>query len=135
MSSQPEMTIDRATEKAMADLGWRQLVEGLAARCHTDRGAAVARALVPEPSAGPARERIAQVSEARLLHQLGGPPPFGGITDVETLVERTEKAGALEGTELVRVAEAIAGCAALRRHLAGRRSEAPLLWKIAETTQ
>lgn len=133
--STPRSAVDQAMAKAMADLGWSQLVEGLAARCHTDRGAAVARALVPEATAAPARERIAQVSEARLLHQLGGPPPFGGISDVEALVARTEKAGALDGQELVRVAEAVAGCAALRRHLAARRAEAPKLWAIVEATQ
>ena len=114
-------------EKTLADLGWPQLVAELAGRCHTSRGAAAARALpfLDEPAA--AEIRLAEIAEARLLWQLGEPVPFGGIHDVEALLQRAEKGGDLVGAELVPVAETVAGVARLRRHLLARAAQVPRL--------
>jgi DNA mismatch repair protein MutS2 len=114
-------------EKTLVDLGWSQLLDQLAARCHTSRGAAAARALPFFDEPGPAEIRLAEIAEARLLWQLNEPVPFGGIHDVETLLGRAEKGGDLVGTELVPVAETVAGIARLKRHLVARAAQVPRL--------
>ena len=118
--------------KTRTDLAWPRLCEELALRCHTERGSAVARALPFAPDAESARERIAKVAEARLMWQLAAPMPFGGIRDVELLVERAEKGGVLEGFELLAVGETVAALARLRRHVLAHRGEAPRLADIVE---
>jgi DNA mismatch repair protein MutS2 len=113
--------------KTLVDLGWSQLLEALAARCHTSRGAEAARALPFFDGPEAARHRLAEIAEARLLWQLNEPIPFGGIHDVEALCARVEKGGDLVGNELVPIAETVAGAARLRRHLLGRVGQAPKL--------
>ncbi len=114
-------------EKARADLGWDALLSHLAARCHTARGAAAARALAPSTDLGWIRARLAEVSEAKALHDTGEGMAFGGVTDVEAALERAEKGGHLDGGALREVAATLAGGARLRRHLAARAERAPRL--------
>ena len=87
--------------KTLTDLGWGQLLEQLAKRCHTNRGADEARALPFLDAVDDARERVARVSEMRRLRDDDEAPPFGGIQDVRTEVARAEKGGDLEPPELI----------------------------------
>ncbi len=119
-------------DKTRTDLAWSRLCDELASRCHTERGTAAARALPFQPDAASARERIAEIAEARLLWQLGAPLPFGGVRDVGDLAARAAKGGVLEGHELLAVGETVAACARLRRHVLAHRGEAPRLGDLAE---
>ena len=74
--------MDTLTRKTRADLGWDLLLNQLAARCHSDRGAQLCRDLAPLPSADEAHARQAEVSEARALQDRGEPLPFGGVRDL-----------------------------------------------------
>ncbi|RMH39118.1 MAG: endonuclease MutS2 [Deltaproteobacteria bacterium] len=118
-------------DKTLADLGWPALVDALAARCHTEPGAARARALAPCRDAGEATQRMHWIEELRQLRAGGEPPPFAGICDVGPLVARTDKGGVLDPPELIAVAEAVRGCARLRRHLVDRREVAPGVAELA----
>ena len=102
--------------KSLADLGWPHLVEALAARCHTTRGAAAARALAPLDLAA-VQARISEIAEARALHASNAAPPFGGIEDIHEALDRAERAGTLAPEQLVAVGRTTAGQARLRRHL------------------
>src|SRR5687768_10157479 len=113
--------------KTFESLGWPTLIEELAARCHTARGAARARALPLFEHLAEAAARGAEIAEARLLTQLEQPLPFGGIQDVVVLVARAEKGGDLDGPELVAVGNTVAGVARLRRHLGEHAASAPRL--------
>src|SRR5687767_3697885 len=104
-------------DKTLHDLGWTELVEHLASSCRTARGTRAARALDFPEALEDAVARIARVSEARLLYELESPPPFGGIHDVDTPLERAEKGGVLDAAELIAIAETVAGCARLARHM------------------
>ncbi len=134
MDAENSRPIVAVPEKTLHDLGWPALLETLAARCHTERGSAAARGLVACDSADEARVRLADLAEACLLHELDLPPPFGGITDVELLLARAEKGGALEGEALLAVGQTLAACTRLRRHLVARATEAPRLAALAATT-
>src|SRR5262245_30168213 len=118
-------------DKTLSDLGWDRVLDELAGRCHTSRGAESARALgfLDDPEA--ARRRLRETAEARLLRQLDEPLPFGQIHDVRAALEHVDKGGDLEGPDLVAVGETIAGCGGLRRHLRDHAEEAPLLGERA----
>src|SRR5947207_2977477 len=87
---------DTLDDKARRDLGWPQLLEHLAARAHTGRGAAAARALETSLNAGWIRARLAEVGEARALWDRGEPMPFGDIRDLAEHLDRAEKGGHLD---------------------------------------
>jgi len=120
-------------DKTLSDLGWQQLLEALARRCHTERGAADARELELCEELEVARVRLAQVSELRGLSDRSAPPPFGGIQDVRTAVARVDKGGDLEPFELIAVGESLAGCGKLMRHLVAHREAAPHAAELAAT--
>ncbi|MBI4508142.1 MAG: endonuclease MutS2 [Deltaproteobacteria bacterium] len=132
-SASPEsQVLSKIPPKTLDDLGWPKLIEHLAARCHTERGSAAAGALELFEHPEEARRRHAEIAEARLLHELGEPMPFGGIEDVVAWLDRVQKGGILEGPELLSVARTVDGHARLRRHVVARRGQAPLLSALAE---
>jgi DNA mismatch repair protein MutS2 len=111
--------------KTLQDLGWPTLVEHWAKRCATKRGAAAAGALLADIAA--ARERAAEISEARGLAARGEPLPLGGIADIASAVERVRKAASLDAAELVAVATTGRALARLRSHLRTHAEIAPKL--------
>ncbi len=118
--------------KTRLDLGWEQLTEQLAQRCHTARGATLARALGPLETVQEAELRQLTISEARALQDSGEPLPFGGITDVQPALQRSEKGGVLLPTELCEIASTLHAGARLRRHLVSRLLRVPKLSAHAE---
>lgn len=118
--------------KTRLDLGWEQLTEQLAQRCHTTRGATLARALGPLETVEEAELRQRTISEARALQDSGEPLPFGGITDVLPALQRSEKGGVLLPSELCEIASTLHAGARLRRHLVSRLGRVPKLSAHAE---
>lgn len=110
------------SHKTRVDLGWEALTEQLAARCHTVRGAALGRALAPLGTIDEARQRQQTVSEARALQDSGEPLSFGGISDIQPSLQRSEKGGVLLPGELVEIASTLhagRGCGATWRAASG----------------
>ena len=126
----PAAGLNRMTHvpsKTELDLSWPSLLEQLAGRCHTVRGAALARALAPLPSIADAHQRQAEIVEARALQDHGEPLSFGGIYDVATALERSSKGGVLDPDELVELGSTLLGATRLRRHVLSRAAELPRL--------
>ncbi|MBV8762874.1 MAG: Smr/MutS family protein [Deltaproteobacteria bacterium] len=113
--------------KTFVDLGWPTLVDHWAKRCATKRGEAAVRAGVMFDEIAAARERLAEVTEARGLIARGEPMPLGGILDIAGAIERVRKAAALEAAELVAVAGTGRAMARLRTHLRSHGEAAPRL--------
>jgi len=113
--------------KTLESLGWASLLEYLAARTHTSRGAERARALELLDDIEAARRRSAEIAEARLLRELDEPLPFGGVHDIAAHLARASKGGDLDGPELVAVAQTVNATGRLKRHLATHAATAPLL--------
>lgn len=122
----------RKIQKTLDDLAWASLLGHVASRCHTERGSAAARALPLAGTPDEARARIAEIAEARLLHQLDAPMPLHGIKVIDELLGRVEKGGDLVGLELMAVGETVAATARARRHLASRPDQTPRLAAIAQ---
>jgi DNA mismatch repair protein MutS2 len=118
--------------KTLADLGWPSLQAELARRSHTAAGGRLCGALMPLGTAADARDRIAEVAEARLLRQVEEPLVFGGIEDVSQAVELARKGGELEPRDLIAIADTLLAASRLRRHLGARREACPRLALRAE---
>ena len=115
-------------EKTRRDLGWDLLLGQLAARCHTARGEAAARALSLSTDAGAIRARLDEASEARALCDAGDPMLFGGVVDLEPALGRAEKGGHLEEGALREIAATLVTGARLRKQLSAKSSRAPRLF-------
>jgi DNA mismatch repair protein MutS2 len=121
--------------KTASDLAWPELLEQLARRAATVRGAEACRALALLEHPAEARERIASVAEVRELGALGTAMSFGGLEDIRDQVSRADKGGELSGPELHAVGQSVAGAARLRRHLIGNAGPAPRLAAMAHAIQ
>jgi DNA mismatch repair protein MutS2 len=113
--------------KTLDDLGWPTLVDHWARRCATKRGEAHVRAVPLFEEIGQARERAAEIAEARALAARDAALPLGGIADVAASIDRVRKAAALEAPALVAVATTGRSLSRLRAHLRERREVAPRL--------
>jgi DNA mismatch repair protein MutS2 len=124
----------RVSEQTLALLEWPELVSRLGAHLRTPR----ARAGLDElgvslfaPSLSEARERIAETREAKAILDDGDVTPAAGVRDIEALLPRLARGGALSGAELLELAATLRACAEAARFLARRAEAAPQLAAIA----
>jgi len=113
-------------EKTLHDLSWDEVVSAVASRC---RGP-LAERLDELPLAEryeDARAALVEVAEARRLIALDDPLPLDGIREVGASLDRLERAGGLDGTELRAIASTLGAARVLRRFLTRRNAEAPTL--------
>jgi DNA mismatch repair protein MutS2 len=117
--------------RAARDLGWSQILEGLAARSHTQLGAERARALAPLGGPQQALHQLEEIRELRRLWDRSAPIPFGGIVDIREAVARAAKHSPLDAEELLAVAQSGRGFSRLREHVEQRAEILPLVWERA----
>ena len=113
--------------KTLDDLGWPTLVDHWAKRCATRRGEAAVRGRVLLDAIDAARDRAAEISEARGLASRDAALALGGIADVAGAIERVRKSAALDAGELVAVATTGRALARLRGQLREHAAIAPRL--------
>lgn len=77
-----------------------------------------------------ARERIEAVRQARVLLDMGEPPPVWGAQDVGAALELGEKGVMLEGPALRAIAETMRTGSAIRKHLLNHEANAPILYGL-----
>jgi DNA mismatch repair protein MutS2 len=118
------MVIDAKTRR---DLGWDQLLEELAKRARTPRGAGLSRALEPLADLDAARARHEEVAEARALRDTAEGLPLDGVRDLDEALARAAKSGALEPQLLRDVASTLTAGARVRHHLIEKSTRAPRL--------
>lgn len=113
--------------RTLDDLGWPTLVDHWAKRCATKRGEEHVRALQLFDDIHAARQRAAEITEARGLASRGESLPLGGIADIAGSIARVRKSAALDAPELVAVASTGRSLARLRTHIRNQAELAPLL--------
>ena len=113
--------------KTLEDLGWPTYVDHWIKRCATARGAAAVRGFAMFDEAAAARERAAEITEARGLSSRDARLPLGGISEVAASIARVRKSAALDAPELVAVASTGAALGRLRVHLREHQAVAPRL--------
>ena len=114
-------------QRTLDDLGWPTFVDHWARRCATRRGAAAVRRDERFDDVADARERAAEITEARSLAARDLRIPLGGIADVAEEIARVRKSAALDAAELVAVASTGRALARLRAHLREHAALAPKL--------
>jgi DNA mismatch repair protein MutS2 len=119
-------------ERTLEELGWPEVLAGLAGRCRTPAGRRAALALPFLASARVAREALLAVGEARALSEQRIALPLGDVGEVDGHVERAAKGGVLPPLALRECAALARAAARTRAALAGRVVEAPRLWALAE---
>ena len=113
--------------RTLEDLGWPTLVDHWARRCATKRGEANVRSQQLFDDVNAARERAAEITEARGLATRDLAMPLGNISDIGDAIARVRKSAALEAPELVAVATTGRSLSRLRTHLRDHAGIAPRL--------
>jgi len=116
--------------RALEVLEYPLIVERLADAAATPQGEALARELLPSPDPHEVAVRQAHTAEAVALIEADEAPALRGIVDIRTAVERAERGGSLDASELRAVAATIAGSLAARAELAEHVETAPLLAEL-----
>lgn len=120
----------RVSEQTLARLEWPELVLRLHALLRTPRAR---EALDPlglalfAPTLGAARDLLAETREARAILAAGEVSPAAGVRDIDPLLPRLSRGGALAGAELLDLAATLRVCSEAGRFLARRSELAPQL--------
>ena len=109
-------------EKTYSDLDWRGVLEQLAARCQTERGAQRARDLIPLERQTDAAARLQLVGQVRQLGAEGPRISLDGVGDLRQVLERVQRHGVLAAEDLLAVAATLRVCGTLRQ-LGGRLAD------------
>jgi DNA mismatch repair protein MutS2 len=128
----PEAAAFEGRDRTLAELGWPELLEALAARCRTPGGRRLALALPFLDGAPEVREALARVGEARSLSEAGTALPLGGAGDPAAHLDRAGRGGVLDPLALREVASLVRAAARTRRALVAAGDEAPRLRALAE---
>src|SRR5438067_886969 len=119
-------------EKALHELGWRQLCAELAARSRTPMGRERAQSLLPHPDPDVSRRHLALTEEARLLRKHERELPLADAVDVRPSLGRAARDGTLEPFELLQVARLIRAGDSARRFCFSQADRAPLHFERAQ---
>jgi len=124
----------RVSSKSLARLEWPDVLARLLRHVRTPRArAALARA--PDAafaeSVEAARLRLAETSEARALLAAGDAAPPAGVPELDALLARLTRGGALAADELLAVGAAARAVSETARHFERRRAAAPRLAELA----
>jgi DNA mismatch repair protein MutS2 len=121
-----------ASEKTLGQIGFSKLRAALAQRCSSEVAAAALGQLVPPALDQGALKMLQVVYELQGLRERGDPVPLGSLGDVRPLLERTRRAGVLDGRELLQVARLAQEFSDLRVFEQAHRAELPLSRGIFE---
>ncbi|WP_372637693.1 endonuclease MutS2 [Cohnella sp.] len=121
-------------EKALHTLEYDKIIRRLAGLASTSLGKEEAEKLTPSRELAIVKRRLAATEEASKAVSLKGTPPFGGITDIRSSLQRAKLQGMLQPPELMEVAQFIMGSRRLSRFIssAGEETELPLLLDLCE---
>ncbi len=101
--------------KTSSDLGWSDVLEELAGRCQTERGAHRARATDGYERREDAQRRIEVVQQCRLAADENIRLSLDGVTDLRPVLSRVDKGGVLTSEDLLAVAATLRAASGLRR--------------------
>lgn len=113
-------------EKALQTLEYDKIIRRLTAFCATSLGKEHAQRLRPSRDLREAGRLLAETDEAVRAVSLKGAAPFGGITDIRPALVRARLGGVLQPSELMDIAQVIAGIRKIKRYIASVQEEAPL---------
>ncbi len=107
----------RVGGKTLEYLGFARVISKLVSLAFTPGGRRLCEALPRLSTVEAVSGELRRVEEVRSLLDEGETPEFGGIGDLEELLERAEKEGVLLPTELNLVADCLSGLMRIRQYL------------------
>ncbi|MCL6446308.1 MAG: endonuclease MutS2, partial [Alicyclobacillus sp.] len=133
-ADQPSGDVTSVTEKAMQVLEFDKVKAQIQAYAACSLGKERIAVMAPLPNADAAVAELAAVDEALQVLYRYGSLPYGGITDVRPLLRKAAIGGVLAGTDLISIADFIAGGRRVRQTLQAHAEhlELPHLMERAE---
>ncbi len=121
-------------EKALHTLEYDKIIRKLTGLASTSLGKEEAEKLTPSRELEIVNRRLAATDEASRAVGIKGMPPFGGITDIRSSLQRAKLQGMLQPPELMEVAQFMMGSRRLSRFIAsaGEETELPLISDLCE---
>lgn len=116
------------TDEASELLELGVVKKALRTRAHTPLGRAAADEIALLDTVAAVRERVEAVKEARVLLDMGEPPPVWGAEDVANALELGEKGVVIDAAGLRAIANTMLTGATLKKHLYQHAEWAPLLY-------
>ncbi len=110
-------------EKSLSTLEYHKILELLASECQTEPAKARATALRPFETIPECERAQQQTADAVYLMGLYGSPGLSGVKDVDDPVKRAEMGGALNMSELLRIAALLRAARSVRRYLENQKGE------------
>ena len=117
---------------AHENLDWPQVLEAIAARCHSPQTAECIRQFPQLDDPELIARRLAEIAQYIQLYDTFDTVVGIAITDIEDILMRAERGALLDGEELLKVASNLTTFHAVKNFFRVRREDAPLLWAYAE---
>ena len=114
-------------ERASKTLEFDKIREMLAAVCPTEGAKELALGLRPSRSLNVVRRMLAETDAASAMQTLKGMPPFYGVTDITSSVERADKGATLMIPDLLAVGRVLSAARALGEYRNADHAEATAL--------
>ena len=101
-------------DRAIVTLEFDKIREMLAAVCPTEGAKALARAVRPSRAIGTVRRMLAETDAAKTMQTTKGMPPFGGVSDITSFVERADKGAVLQPLEILAIGRALSAARSVK---------------------
>ncbi|MBO4429284.1 MAG: endonuclease MutS2 [Clostridia bacterium] len=111
-----EKSKTKSIEKAIKTLEFDKIRERLAELCPTEGAKEIARALSPSKGVATVRRILAETDAACALELKKGMPPFYGVRDITSTVDRADKGAVLGCGEILSVLNVLKAARALREY-------------------
>lgn len=115
---------------ARLSLEWHVVIDALQARAITAQGRRLLAEVGPLPDRGAVERSLTLIEQLRQLRRDGAFPVIGGIEEIDELLVRARKEGALLPLELLQIGRTLDGIDELARSLQRQAEAAPLAAKL-----
>lgn len=118
--------------KVLQTLEYDKIKAQLANLTVSNLGRDLVERLVPMTNKTAIEAALEETTEARTQLDGRSQVPLHGMADLRELVDRVDKGGVLNPTELLRLSDFLRGCREMKRYMGGKRLVAPRLSRYAD---
>lgn len=119
-------------DKVLQTLEYDKIKAQLAELTVSNLGRELVERLVPLTDKSAIEAALEETTEARTQLDGRSQIPLHGMADLREVIDRVEKNGVLNPTELLRLADFLRGCREMKRYMGGKRLVAPRLSRYAD---
>ncbi len=119
-------------DKVLQTLEYDKIKAQLADLTVSNLGRELVERLLPLTDKSAIEAALEETTEARTQLDGRSQVPLHGMADLREVIDRVEKGGVLNPTELLRLADFLRGCREMKRYMGGKRLVAPRLSRYAD---